>query len=270
MCRYTDYIQTDGDTPLLPNGFYCIVAGLSIASAKIVLSSTGATFIITPSKFFYGEFIMENKQTTTPKIIVDNKGRGLDESLDATENFAKATGLSAKDALRLRLLAEETLAMVRAIVCGFTAEFWLEKDGLGVITIHLLATAEMNYTKKQALIDAATNKKNFTVGIMGKIRELVENAIYSVEEVENLRTEYGGVPVMYGAMGLVGTGTAVHRDHYMWSLNKYRHTVDEAADDEAVKELEKSIVAKLADDVRVSVFGGNAEIIVEKRYSPNK
>ena len=56
----------------------------------------------------------------------------------------------------------------------------------------------------------------------------------------------------------------------IWSLAKYRQSVDEArASDqdttEAWDELEKSIVASIADDVRVGVKGDTVELVIEKR-----
>lgn len=207
----------------------------------------------------------------TKKIKVTGNGDGMEQALNATEKLADQIGLDKKNTLRLRLLAEETLCMVRAIVAGFEAEFRAEgtqKDG---VRIHLTASADMNYAKKKELIAVSTDKKNAaSVGIMGKIRELVENGLYHLEEVENLRTEYGGAPVMYGAMGMLGGGTAMQTESCLWSLKEYRKHIDETKDSdqsaaEAWDELEKSIVAKIADDVRVAISGRKVEMIIEKR-----
>ena len=214
--------------------------------------------------------LMGDDNMETEKIRVKSDGSGMEQALDATEKFAHGIGLSRKESLRLRLLAEETLAMVRAIVAGFDAEFRLEGDRDRGARIHLVAYTVMDYAKKKALIDASTSKKNAAViGVMGKIRELFENGIYRFEEIENLRTEYGGTPVMYGAMGIVGGSFLAYGNNCQWSLQEYRKNVEEAMEEgstasEAWDELEKSIVVKLADDVRVAVSGDKVEMVIEK------
>ena len=51
---------------------------------------------------------------------------------------------------------------------------------------------------------------------------------------------------------------------YSWSLFNYKTAVEEKEDEYA--ELERSIVAKLADDIIVGVRGKNVEIIVKKSF----
>ncbi len=61
-------------------------------------------------------------------IKISNTGKNMDEALALTEQAAKDMSLSQRDALRLRLLAEEMMSMVRAITGSFTADFWLEHE----------------------------------------------------------------------------------------------------------------------------------------------
>ena len=54
-----------------------------------------------------------------------------------------------------------------------------------------------------------------------------------------------------------------------WSLLSYKEDVDGSSGedkDEAWDELEKSIIAKLADDVIVGVLNGKADITVKKSF----
>ena len=51
---------------------------------------------------------------------------------------------------------------------------------------------------------------------------------------------------------------------YSWSLFNYKTAVEEKED--AYAELERSIVAKLADDIIVGVRGKNVEIVVKKSF----
>ena len=52
---------------------------------------------------------------------------------------------------------------------------------------------------------------------------------------------------------------------YSWSLFNYKSAV-EKNEDEAYAELERSIVAKLADDIIVGVRGNHVEIVVKKSF----
>ena len=52
---------------------------------------------------------------------------------------------------------------------------------------------------------------------------------------------------------------------YAWSLYNYKTAVEKKEED-AYAELERSIVAKLADDIIVGVRGDNVEIVVKKSF----
>lgn len=194
----------------------------------------------------------------TPKITVSSNGMGMEEALDAAEKFARDTGLDDRRSLRVRLLAEETLAMVRAIVLDFEADFWLEKIPGGCL-LHLEAETAMDLLKKQDLIAASSGKKNdASVGIMGKIRDIVEDSCYGLARVS-------------GTANGMGT-TLVMADAYDWSLSRYRDDVKDAqAEDDpamadALAELEHSIVANIADDIRVAVRGNRVKMTIEKLW----
>ena len=57
----------------------------------------------------------------TNKITVNSNGYGMEKALDEVEEFSKAMGFDERSARRARLLAEETMSMVRAIVDDFVA-----------------------------------------------------------------------------------------------------------------------------------------------------
>ena len=53
--------------------------------------------------------------------------------------------------------------------------------------------------------------------------------------------------------------------NYYWSLSHYRSNVeDNSKAGEERDELEKSIIAKLSDEVKVGIRSENAEVIIEK------
>lgn len=199
------------------------------------------------------------------KIQVTGSGLGLEEALNEAEDFARRLSLDERSGRRLRLLAEETLSMVRAIVSDFTADFWLESDGERLCKVHLAAETVMDYVKKQELIEASTQKKNSaSVGIMGKIRDIIENSCYGVSYT-------GGISGVH-TFGMVGMGgmMAPPQDAYLWSLTQYRQDLQAAEEDpetaELLDELEKSIVAAIADNITVSVTGNRVEMVIEKQF----
>lgn len=209
----------------------------------------------------------------TDRIKVNSNGNGIERALDEASKFASYIELDRSKALRIRLLSEETMGMVSTITEDFEAEFWIEGSKDEVCSIHLLANTRMNSGKKQELIAASTAKKNAAAkGFMGKIKEIIENGLYGINDIEQLNEAYGGAMLMYGSMGAADFENAAMRSCVtLWSLEKYKNSIGETKDTdeaagEAWDELEKSIVASLADDVRVAISGDKVEMVIEKKF----
>ncbi|MBQ7583794.1 MAG: hypothetical protein IJT24_04210 [Lachnospiraceae bacterium] len=207
---------------------------------------------------------------TTEQVFVKNDGEGLDKALRVAENFAKETKLTGRNAMHLRLITEELLGMVRAIAGEFTALFWLDGDDKEC-SLHLMADVDMDPDKRRELIAASTSKKNEAAkGIMGKIRELVEVGMENYDEVGKLQVKYGVDPLCYGTMGI--DNETMSQAMLSWSLNQYRNSLSEAGSGEgyyeaAWDELEKSVVANVADDVRVGIRNDKVQITIYKKFS---
>lgn len=207
----------------------------------------------------------------TSKIKVNSRGYGMEYALDEVEDFSRLMGFDERSARRARLLAEETMSMVRAIVDEFSASFWMESTPECNCELHLQAEAPMDYDKKQELISASTKQRNeASVGIMGKIKDFIEDSLYNMQD---------GASVAIGESQAMGMAGMVMNDIHMWSwsLEQYRQDVQEQkekGDDEAIDdlldELEKSIVANIADDVKVSVKGNSIEMIIRKNFLLNR
>ncbi len=207
---------------------------------------------------------------TTEQVYVKNDGTGMDEALQLTEKFADYNGIPEKVQLHIRLLTEETLGMVRVIAGNFRALFWLEGDSHSC-SIHLQAKTDMDPDKRRELLAVSSSGKNYEArGFMGKIRELIETGIENYQEAENLKTEYGVGTVGYGAMG-IDPADAMSQAVMTWSLERYRMRVEsgrdeDEAEEEAWDELEKSIVANIADDVRVGIRKDRVEMVIYKKF----
>lgn len=206
----------------------------------------------------------------TDKIMVYSNGTGMEAALKETERFAKYQELDHKSSLRLRLLAEETLGMVKAIAGAFNAKFWLEKEG-EECRIHLDADTYMDDEKARELIALSSSGKNeANKGFMGMIKNLILSAYKSLDQVNTEPMDYGGSTVMFGTPGMREVD-ALSNISFEWSYMQYREDLQESKDEnaaaeEAWDELEKSIVANIADDVKVSVKGDIVEMVISKTF----
>lgn len=206
----------------------------------------------------------------TNEVLIDNQGSGMDEALREVEKFAVYHELSHKDALRLRLLAEEMMGMVRSVAGDFQACFWAEGQGR-ICRLCLNADLIMDAERRRELLAMAKSGKNSRARtFMGKIRDLLETCMCSYEEAEQEELAAGIVMPFgeMGAMDLMAFNTGFTGN--VWSMQKMRDEAEKADGEpeaEAVKdELEKSIVAKLADDIRVGISGDKAEVVIEKKF----
>ncbi len=206
---------------------------------------------------------------TTDQIFVKNDGTGIERALEIPDSFAQKTGIAGRDALHVRLLTEEMLGMVSAIAEEFSANFWMEGDN-SECRLCLEAETIMNTEKRKGLLAASSTGRNeATKGVMGKIMELVEVGMENYEEVNKLQMTYGGSPLNYGTMGM--ESAEMSQAVLTWSLQQYRDSVsvqtdEDHASEEAWDELEKSVVANLADDVRVGIKKDKVTIIIYKKF----
>ena len=209
-------------------------------------------------------------KVSTERIKITNTGSGMNYALNLTENFSRTLNLNAKTSSRLRLLTEEMLSMVRAITENFTAEFYIECNDDNVCKFHLEAKSDLDYRKRRDLLSVSTEGKNIaSPGIMEKIRGIFEAGLAHMEDSFNLQAEFGGGYLSYGMLGAVDGG--MNQAVYAWSMQKYKDSIDEQRQNEsnvdaldAWDELEKSIIANIADEVQVGVTRDGVELIVTK------
>ncbi len=180
-------------------------------------------------------------------VRISSGGSGIEEALELSDRVAGFAGLDRKSAIRLRLMAEEMTGMFMAIVGEQEADFWIEKDG-EKFELHLLTTTELDSEQRAKLIAASTSKRNETTGFMSKLRSVFEAAVTSMNsgysEAVNL--------------GLVESSGGFTE----WTLSQYKAE----AEKEQWDELEQSVVAQLADEIRVKIVGLNVEMIIDKTF----
>ena len=197
---------------------------------------------------------------------IENGTKDLAAILRESEKVAVYNDLTHKQALQLRLICEEIDGMLPNIIDDFNGDFWIDFEN-GVCKVNVsLRFNEFTAEKKEGLVGIAKNKKNAaTVGIVGKIRSALENLFLDQESL-------GGSEIMlessYYSMDYYNT-----MEHYsgmdyasLWSLEQYRSTVKKEEKTEKWDELEKSVIASVADDIIVGVKGKCADIVVIKKF----
>lgn len=200
-----------------------------------------------------------------PLMAVTSRGGGMQEALDATAKLGVDCGLERKEVLRLRLLAEELFGMMRNLVGNVEGSYWVWQDKKN-FAIHLQASVPMNRELRRQLLSVSSSGRNEAArGFMGKIRDM----IYVLTLPTDVTVEGDNSPGIMG-MGLYSK-SGVETARYTWSMIKYKseiasskHINKEAGD--AWDELEKSIVAKIADEVRISMDRSTVEIKIFKKF----
>lgn len=208
------------------------------------------------------------------EIFLNEAGLGTAEVLNQVEAFCKFQKYSKKEMLQTRLLAEELLGMIKGMIGADTedsgkdkyeATFWIEGSEKRC-ELHVTAKTRVDLDKKEKFLSVASDGKNMAAkGVMGRIRQVVESCLYGYEEMDRYYRDEG--MLMYPNMGMGGMmGSAAVMQ--TWSLQNYMGSVQAKREEhqEAWDELEKSIVAKLADDVLVGVQNKKVEIIVKKSF----
>ncbi len=192
----------------------------------------------------------------TDVIVISSNGDNMEAVLGQVDALATYKALSPKNAMHLRLLAEETMAMMRAITGDLDGEFWIE-DQDGVYELHLkVETLVDAQTREQLLSASSTGKNEATRGFMGKIRAFFQPTGEAPVFASGFTV---GGPQMYGS--------------YEWSMEDYRAQLRQYREknvegsQEAWDELEKSVVSRVADNVKVSILGRTVEMTIAKAMS---
>lgn len=186
-------------------------------------------------------------------IKISKEKDNLSDVLLETKKSAVYADLNPKQSLRTQLIAEELVGMLKELSGDYEGEFWIEQQNLAFeFTTRIYINENMDKQTKRKFINVSTDKKNAAAkGIMGKIRDVVENMLYPENAL------YSSTFISYQLEN------AVLLDD-QWTLNRYKDS--QRNNQEPWDELEKSIIANLADDVSVAVKGKNVEIVITKKF----
>ena len=207
----------------------------------------------------------------TDVITIHSDTKGLDTALLEAERFAGYHRLTDTDTLHIRLLTEEAVSLIHGIIEEFYANFWIESEKIGddlLCRIVVSAQTEVSAVQEEKLLSTASSGRNEDAkGVLGMIRQLFRHIVQSDGTGDDL--DWQNDNPWYGM------GTQDSRTQYRvasmamgWSLQAYRQSAQEHTGDRydrIMDELERSIIANLADDVKVGISSGRAQVTIEKR-----
>ena len=202
----------------------------------------------------------------TDVITVSSRGNRMEAALAQAEKVAVYKELTGRNALHLRLLTEEMMGMMRSITGETEGKFWIE-DEEGVYQLHLQVNTSMDSEKRDQLLSASSTGRNESArGLMGRLRDFFDR------EADADIASFASPVLLPGAYEQSSTPTL----DWEWSMMRYEYALenrmqqnDSAAREarEAWDELEKSVVARVADDVKVSIRGRTVEMTILKKLS---
>ena len=197
----------------------------------------------------------------TDVITVSSSGMKIETALEQAEKVAAYKGLSEKDAMHLRLLTEEMMGMMRSITGKKEGLFWIE-DQDGEYQLHLRVRTLLTDEERQQLLSVSSTGKNESAkGLMGRLREF-----FDWDSDADL-TSFTS-PLLLPDAFEQSSSPALD---WEWSMVRYERALSSQMEQgdqtvrEAWDELEKSVVSHVADDVKVSIRGGNVEMIILKK-----
>ncbi len=246
---------------------------------SIEVSDKGALMIIAKDFSKTATTVASRKPVmTTTNLIFTNKEDSIKNTIEKADDVIKTLDLGKKDALHVKLAYEESIGMVNNLSGDFAASIWTEKykDNCA---LKLKIYTKMDLNKKEEFIATSTSKKNAeAVGFMAKVKDVVETGIYNYENIMKLNQKYNGYAINYGAMGTYINPTVSENSALatglVWSMMDYKNELRGLVGDleteeqsEPWDELERSIIANIADDVVVGVKKNivNMSIVIDMK-----
>ena len=199
----------------------------------------------------------------TEIIKIGSDGKGAESALAVTDKAAAYGGLDPKESIRLTLLSEELIGLFKSIAGDISdAGFWIEQENKE-FKIHMKATVEMNQALRKEFLSISRSGKNAAAkGFMGKLKDLISTALMPESDPAQR-----SIPV--GFVSMDNPASSEQAASLLWTLQDYRtglNGTDKSGNEDEWDELEKSIVANIADDVQVSVNGAVVDVAIIKKF----
>ncbi len=202
--------------------------------------------------------------TDVIEIRGDLSGSGA--ALETAERFIGYNNIKGRDAVHIRLLTEEALSLINGVMDDFKARLCIESEKTdGGLLCRIMLTADRGVDERQEsrIKSVSTSGRNESArGVLGKLRELVRRSTQRSGYADANTDSWIG-------MGMHSNEISYVSEYYegYWSLDSYRRQIESASEkSEEWDELERSIIANLADDVKVYFRSGSTEIVIEKLF----
>ncbi len=170
-------------------------------------------------------------------IWFNNAEEGVKRAYDILEDYMFRNGIEGKNAMRLTLLTEEALRLVKSIARN-SVTLWLEGDAK-VSRIFIMAEEKADANEREQLVSVSTTLSNSAKpGFFGK---------------------------------LLSTFSSKDNEKATWSLSEYKSQVlskrkEDAYAQESWDDLERSLLANLANDIDVSVEKDRIVVVITKSF----
>lgn len=173
-------------------------------------------------------------------ITISSSGGGFSAAVEETKKAADYAGLDEKKSLRLQLMTEEMLSLARSVTGEMEASFWLEREN-NKFDLHMTTKTIMDMDKKAQLLSAATSRKNEAArSFLGRLRDAFEEAM------------------------LADSGRDYHE---MIPQDVYYDVAAGPVEDLEWDGYERSVLRKLADNIKIGIRGGLVDMTVTKDFS---
>ncbi len=193
---------------------------------------------------------------TTARLWVSNAVRRNSDAAEILTEFADENGITGRDYLHLSLLAEETLGMASQILHVYDGELLIEKTAAGY---EIILEADVRESS-----NGTPSLSGAPEGFMAKIAEML-NCSYVFENISEMPDNLAVTLPDYLSCGFRDPGQA-RAWAGQWSLSAYRyHLLNDSTPGINPAELEKSVVASLADDVTIGIRGRRIRLAISKK-----
>lgn len=197
---------------------------------------------------------------TTSQIYVTSDPKRLEVAQNAISSYVDELLLEKRDSMHMKLLFEETIGMMKEMTGEFYALLWAEKYK-DKCCLRLVAKTNLNSSKKKGLLSISTHGENAAAtGFMGKLMDAIETMSLEYEDATKMDQD-GAAILGIAELGIYSDANisrnSAGNSGMMWSMVDYKEGIENVDEVEfktkAWDELEKSIVASVAEDIIVGV-----------------
>ena len=207
------------------------------------------------------ELVRSGRPYSTEDIVITADGEGMKEAIEKTEKFARACGLQKKEVLRLRLLCEEALGMIRGILQNSDASYHISRSN-NTYYLHLKSGINTDNIQRKQLLSVSSSGLNAApMGLMDRISCMIRTS------------QHERMSPAHSLMMNLGMNSGEESEGLLasWSLQQYRealkdHKESDTEAAEAWDELERSIVASIADDISVRITRSAVDMTITKKF----